>query len=77
LAIPGIYVLAATLITFILGVIADKKFWSNSMNALNEFSDVVVKVRAAVEDETVTEEELREIMKEVNELIDAIKEACD
>jgi len=77
LAIPGIYVLAATLITFILGVIADKKFWSNSVNVLAEFSDVVFKVRAAVEDETITEEELREIMKEVNELIDAIEEACD
>lgn len=77
MAIPGIYVLAATLITFILGVIADKKFWSNSVNVLAEFSDVVFKVRAAVEDETITEEELREIMKEVNELIDAIEEACD
>jgi len=64
-----IEVFVSAVISFLIGVVATKKWWIKGINVFNEVVDVADKVREALEDDEVSADELKAILKEVRDVL--------
>ena len=65
--------IAAIIVTFLIGLVASHKYWPRAIRSAKEFGDVISSVLEAVEDEKITEEEVKRISKEAKEFVEALK----
>jgi hypothetical protein len=67
----------AMVITFLIGLVLGHKYWTGGVKIYSEMVDVAVKVREALADNKIKKAELQEIIKEVNDVFDAVGELQD
>ena len=62
-------VLSSSVITFVLGIIASRKKWAKVFKVVKELFDVAAKIDVALEDDKISPEELKSILKEVRDVL--------
>jgi len=62
-------IISSSLITFILGIVTSRKKWARMFKVAKELFDVAAKIDVALEDDKISPEELKAILKEVRDVL--------